>query len=54
MADLSQFLLTPEEAAELDAPGTKDAAVLVPLYGDPLSLILTERRSDLSRHAGEI
>jgi 8-oxo-dGTP pyrophosphatase MutT (NUDIX family) len=54
MADLSQFLLTPEEAAELDAPGTKDAAVLVPLYGEPLSLILTERRSDLSRHAGEI
>jgi 8-oxo-dGTP pyrophosphatase MutT (NUDIX family) len=54
MADLSQFLLTPEQAAEMDAPGTKDAAVLVPLYAEPFSLILTERRSDLRRHAGEI
>jgi 8-oxo-dGTP pyrophosphatase MutT (NUDIX family) len=54
MANLSQFLLTPEEAAEMDAPGTKDAAVLVPLYSDRLTLILTERRSDLRRHAGEI
>ena len=54
MANLSQFLLTPEQAAEMDAPGTKDAAVLVPLYADPFSLILTERRSDLRRHAGEI
>jgi 8-oxo-dGTP pyrophosphatase MutT (NUDIX family) len=54
MADLSQFLLTPEEAAEMDAPGTKDAAVLVPLYGDPLTAVFTERRADLKRHAGEI
>jgi len=54
MADLSQFLLTPEEAAEMDAPGSKDAAVLVPLYGDPLTAVFTERRSDLRRHAGEI
>ena len=38
----------------MDAPGTKDAAVLVPIYRDPLTTILTERRSDLSRHAGEI
>jgi 8-oxo-dGTP pyrophosphatase MutT (NUDIX family) len=54
MADLSQFLLTPEEAADMDAPGTKDAAVLVPLYGDPLTAVFTERRADLRRHAGEI
>jgi 8-oxo-dGTP pyrophosphatase MutT (NUDIX family) len=54
MADLSQFLLTPEEAAEMDAPGTKDAAVLVPLYREPLTAVLTERRADLKRHAGEI
>jgi 8-oxo-dGTP pyrophosphatase MutT (NUDIX family) len=54
MADLRDLLLTPEEAAEMDAPGTKDAAVLVPLYAEPLSLILTERRSDLPMHAGEI
>jgi len=54
MADLSQLLLTPEEAAEMDAPGTKDAAVLVPLYGDPLTAVFTERRADLKRHAGEI
>ena len=54
MADLRDFLLTPEQAAEMDAPGTKDAAVLVPLYRDPLKTVLTERRPDLSRHAGEI
>jgi 8-oxo-dGTP pyrophosphatase MutT (NUDIX family) len=46
--------LTPEEAAAMDAPGTKDAAVLVALYGDPLTAIFTERRADLRRHAGEI
>ena len=28
--------------------------MLVPLYRDPLTTILTERRSDLRRHAGEI
>jgi 8-oxo-dGTP pyrophosphatase MutT (NUDIX family) len=53
---LRELLLTPEQAAELDAPGSKDAAVLIPLYprdGD-LVAVLTERRHDLSRHAGEI
>jgi 8-oxo-dGTP pyrophosphatase MutT (NUDIX family) len=49
-----EYLLTPEEAAQLDAPGTKDAAVLVPLYRDPLTAVFTERRGDLRRHAGEI
>jgi 8-oxo-dGTP pyrophosphatase MutT (NUDIX family) len=38
----------------MDAPGTKDAAVLVPLHGDPLTAVFTERREDLRRHAGEI
>jgi 8-oxo-dGTP pyrophosphatase MutT (NUDIX family) len=38
----------------MDAPGTKDAAVLIPLYGDPLTAVFTERRADLRRHAGEI
>jgi 8-oxo-dGTP pyrophosphatase MutT (NUDIX family) len=52
--ELRDLLLTPEQAAEMDAPGTTDAAVLVPLYRDPLTTILTERRSDLRRHAGEI
>jgi 8-oxo-dGTP pyrophosphatase MutT (NUDIX family) len=37
----------------MDAPGTKDAAVLVPLYPD-LRAVFTERRADLRRHAGEI
>ena len=40
----------------MDAPGRVDAAVLVPLYledGD-LVAVLTERRADLRRHAGEI
>jgi 8-oxo-dGTP pyrophosphatase MutT (NUDIX family) len=53
---LRDVLLSPEEAAELDAPGTKDAAVLVPLLPrvDGLVAVFTERRADLSRHAGEI
>jgi 8-oxo-dGTP pyrophosphatase MutT (NUDIX family) len=38
----------------MDAPGTKDAAVLVPLHGEPLTAVFTERRADLRRHAGEI
>jgi 8-oxo-dGTP pyrophosphatase MutT (NUDIX family) len=49
-----QYLLTPEQAAAMDAPGHKDAAVLVPLYRDPLTAVFTERRADLRRHAGEI
>jgi 8-oxo-dGTP pyrophosphatase MutT (NUDIX family) len=49
-----EYLLTPEEAAAMDAPGTKDAAVLVPLYREPMTAILTERRADLRHHAGEI
>ena len=38
----------------MDAPGHKDAAVLVPLYGEALTAVFTERRADLRRHAGEI
>jgi 8-oxo-dGTP pyrophosphatase MutT (NUDIX family) len=49
-----EYLLTPEAAAAMDAPGHKDAAVLVPLYREPLTAVFTERRGDLSRHAGEI
>jgi 8-oxo-dGTP pyrophosphatase MutT (NUDIX family) len=49
-----EYLLTPEEAAAMDAPGSKDAAVLVPLFREPLTAVFTERRADLSRHAGEI
>ena len=49
-----EYLLTPEEAVAMDAPGHKDAAVLVPLYRAPLTAVFTERRADLSRHAGEI
>jgi 8-oxo-dGTP pyrophosphatase MutT (NUDIX family) len=53
---LRELLLSPEEAAELDAPGSTDAAVLVPLYleGEELIAVFTERRADLRRHAGEI
>jgi len=49
-----EYLLTPEEAAVMDAPGSTDAAVLVALYPEPLTAIFTERRADLRRHAGEI
>ena len=51
---MREYLLTPEEAAAMDAPGTKEAAVLVPLHGDPPTAVFTERRADLRRHAGEI
>lgn len=54
--DLAERLLTPEQAATMDAHGRTAAAVLLPLYGWPQEpgLIFTERRSDLRRHAGEI
>ena len=53
---IRELLLTPQEAARLDAPGTKDAAVLIPLYVEhgELHAVFTKRREDLSRHAGEI
>jgi 8-oxo-dGTP pyrophosphatase MutT (NUDIX family) len=53
---LRAVLLTPAEAAVMDAPGRTDAAVLVPLYldGDALHAVFTKRRDDLKRHAGEI
>ena len=54
--ELRDLLLTPAAAAEMDAPGGTDAAVLIPLFerdGD-LVAVFTERRHDLSKHAGEI
>jgi 8-oxo-dGTP pyrophosphatase MutT (NUDIX family) len=49
-------LLPLDEAAEMNASGSVDAAVLVPLFGWPAEpgLVFTERRHDLRRHAGEI
>ncbi|HKA66423.1 MAG TPA: CoA pyrophosphatase [Solirubrobacterales bacterium] len=54
--DLAQRLLSPEDAAGMEARGDTDAAVLLALYGWPEEpgLIFTERRADLRRHAGEI
>ncbi len=53
---LARVLLSPEEAQAMNAPGGTDAAVLLPLFGHPdrPGLVFTERRLDLSRHAGEI
>jgi 8-oxo-dGTP pyrophosphatase MutT (NUDIX family) len=54
--ELRDLLLTPEQAAALDAPGRTDAAVLVPIFhraGEPVA-VFTERRADMRRHAGEI
>ncbi|MDQ4072063.1 MAG: CoA pyrophosphatase [Actinomycetota bacterium] len=53
---LRELLLTPEAAVELDAPGSTDAAVLIPLFerGGELHAVFTERRADLRRHGGEI
>jgi 8-oxo-dGTP pyrophosphatase MutT (NUDIX family) len=55
-SELSGLLLDPAEAEGLDAHGRTDAAVLIPMHGWPENpgLVFTERRSDLSRHAGEI
>jgi 8-oxo-dGTP pyrophosphatase MutT (NUDIX family) len=57
-AELRALLLTREQAAAIEAPyaGDTDAAVLVPLYLDrgELHAVLTKRRDDLRRHAGEI
>ena len=55
-SDLRDLLLHPAEAAELEAHGRTEAAVLVPMHGwpDNPGLVFTERRSDLKRHAGEI
>ncbi|MDQ3586851.1 MAG: CoA pyrophosphatase [Actinomycetota bacterium] len=55
-SDLRPLLLTPEDAAAMDAPGSKQAAVLVPLYTAhrELHAVFTQRRDDMRRHAGEI
>ena len=55
-SDLRELLLDPAEAAELEAHGRTEAAVLVPMHGwpDNPGLVFTERRPDLKRHAGEI
>lgn len=50
-------LLHPEHAIEMEVKGgKKEAAVLVAVYDWPDSpgLVMTERRADLRRHAGEI
>jgi 8-oxo-dGTP pyrophosphatase MutT (NUDIX family) len=57
VAALRDVLLDPAEAAALDVPGRVDAAVLVPLYiaaDGALTAVLTKRREDMRRHAGEI
>jgi 8-oxo-dGTP pyrophosphatase MutT (NUDIX family) len=53
---LREALLRPDEAERLNAHGSTEAAVLVPLFGHPddPGLVFTERRHDLRRHAGEI
>jgi putative redox protein len=57
LARLDGVLLDPAEAAALDVHGRTDAAVLVPLFLDADGaprVVLTRRREDLRRHAGEI
>jgi 8-oxo-dGTP pyrophosphatase MutT (NUDIX family) len=55
-SELGRLLLDPADAEGLEAHGHTEAAVLVPMHGWPQNpgLVFTERRSDLSRHAGEI
>ena len=54
--ELERVLLSPEDAVALDVHGGTDAAVLVAVYLEDgeLRVVLTERREDLRRHAGEI
>ncbi len=53
---LRAVLLDAGEAAALDVHGRIDAAVLVPLFlrEGELHAVLTRRRDDMRRHAGEI
>jgi 8-oxo-dGTP pyrophosphatase MutT (NUDIX family) len=53
---LRSRLLTPAEAAAMDAHGETEAAVLVPIYDWPANpgLVFTRRRDDLKSHSGEI
>lgn len=55
-AQLRELLLTPEQAAAMDAPGRVDAAVLAPLFArdGELVAVFTERPADMRRHGGEI
>jgi 8-oxo-dGTP pyrophosphatase MutT (NUDIX family) len=55
-SELRRLLLSPAEAEELEAHGRTEAAVLVPMHGwpDNPGLVFTERRPELSRHAGEV
>ena len=55
-ARLAPVLLDPAAAAALDVHGRTDAAVLVALFTreDAPHVVLTRRRDDLRRHAGEI
>jgi 8-oxo-dGTP pyrophosphatase MutT (NUDIX family) len=54
--DLSQLLLSAEDASAMAARHGTAAGVLLALYGWPAEpgLVFTERRADLRRHAGEI
>ncbi len=54
--ELRAVLLDPAAAAQLDVHGRTDAAVLVPLFlrEGELHAVLTRRRDDMRRHAGEI
>ncbi|HET9105439.1 MAG TPA: CoA pyrophosphatase [Solirubrobacteraceae bacterium] len=57
LSALPGALLDAAEASRLRVRGATEAAVLVALYGGPdgdVHAVLTERRADLRRHAGEI
>lgn len=56
-AALRGVLLEPAEAKTLEVHGGTSAAVLVPLYvaaDGQLTAVLTKRRDDMRRHAGEV
>ena len=55
-AALAEVLLAAADAAALEVNGRTEAAVLVPLFlaDGALHVVLTRRRDDLRRHAGEV
>jgi 8-oxo-dGTP pyrophosphatase MutT (NUDIX family) len=54
--ELRAALIAPDRVQPTAAPGSVDAAVLVPIFGaaERPGLVFTQRRENMRRHAGEI
>jgi 8-oxo-dGTP pyrophosphatase MutT (NUDIX family) len=56
LPSLETVLISDDEAAAMQVHGSTEAAVLLPIenWSTQPSLVFTERRADLNKHAGEI